>query len=691
MRRMWAAVAFLVLALLTPSDASAQSATAPDAPAAPTLTAGDGQIGVVWSAPSDNGSPITDYDVQYRQGNSGIFTSHAHNGTGRAATISGLTNGTSYQVQVRAVNAIGDGAWSPSASATPEAVTHTVPHRPNPPSLRLQHGGVVFVTFEQPLTGGSAITAYNLRRRTHLGDQWTTFTLPSRIETRTMSGLTEGLDYELQVRAVNAQGSGPWSYSAIVSVPLASSGIASVALPEVALLHTATAMELTYATDDQDASIHVRGDGLLRLRPDCLGDGNVVLSFSPPPRSLPVYPCGPGTGSIEVRYGTESAEWVRKAIVIQPLYHFEVTITAAEAASKPDVTWRGLSWQLYRDGLIDGRNVVVHNGIQPLNYQEPGEGLATLTVLTCPDGTCATGTTLWSDPPLIGDQAIFASDEPIALIDVAMQTEGQGTWALTWEYGTASGWEPITNMRDGTEGLRRSGPILWDELTGDRPMAPKVVSPLTNPRYAIRATLASVGTGQHTRPTISTAGGQTGLWSTTLEDDLAESEARSLQVYIVPETLSADYRRQGPSMSTLILSRDSPITTEVSPWRPWSPTAPPYVQESSTTSVSLPPDVGEPIGEDGGLPLIGFAVDHASKAADIPALFLWTLISTGIAFAAMVFTHRATGNIAVSVIAGGLVLVLMTAPAVRLGAVWVVMVYSLIASTPVIIGPRLQT
>ena len=92
------------------------AAGAPAAPAAPTLTAGHRRLDVSWSAPSDRGSAITGYDVQYRQGSTGDWTVHAHSGTGTAATIKGLTAGATYEVQVRATNGAGDGEWSATAS-----------------------------------------------------------------------------------------------------------------------------------------------------------------------------------------------------------------------------------------------------------------------------------------------------------------------------------------------------------------------------------------------------------------------------------------------------------------------------------------------------------------------------------------------------------------------------------------------
>ncbi len=95
--------------------------TEPAKPDAPTLTVGDQQIRVSWSAPENNGSAITDYDVRYSSDGGSTWTewNASDDGTTRSATITGLTNGTTYQVQVRATNTIGVSDWSVSATATP--------------------------------------------------------------------------------------------------------------------------------------------------------------------------------------------------------------------------------------------------------------------------------------------------------------------------------------------------------------------------------------------------------------------------------------------------------------------------------------------------------------------------------------------------------------------------------------------
>ncbi len=61
------------------------------------------------------------------------------------------------------------------------------------------------------------------------------------------SGLTAGQDYEIQVRALNPQGEGGWSFSAVGS-PRATGRVATLDLPLVALLRTPVQMALTYVS-----------------------------------------------------------------------------------------------------------------------------------------------------------------------------------------------------------------------------------------------------------------------------------------------------------------------------------------------------------------------------------------------------------------------------------------------------------
>ena len=83
---------------------------------------------VSWTAPSNLGRPrIDSYDLQYRVGNTGDFSNGPQNQTGSSAAIGNLTADTSYEVQVRATNAEGDGVWSPSGTGNTGTTTITDP------------------------------------------------------------------------------------------------------------------------------------------------------------------------------------------------------------------------------------------------------------------------------------------------------------------------------------------------------------------------------------------------------------------------------------------------------------------------------------------------------------------------------------------------------------------------------------
>ncbi len=83
-----------------------------------TLTAGDAEIDASWTVPA--GGVPTGYDLEYKRSVDDDWTDSGHSGTGTTATIGSLANGSTYDVRVRAKTATDTGAWSATASATPE-------------------------------------------------------------------------------------------------------------------------------------------------------------------------------------------------------------------------------------------------------------------------------------------------------------------------------------------------------------------------------------------------------------------------------------------------------------------------------------------------------------------------------------------------------------------------------------------
>ncbi len=84
--------------------------TVPGAPTGLVATAGDGSASLSWSAPSaQNGRGITGYRIEVSTGGGWSVTT-SNTGTARTtATVSGLSNGTSYRFRVSAINAAGVG------------------------------------------------------------------------------------------------------------------------------------------------------------------------------------------------------------------------------------------------------------------------------------------------------------------------------------------------------------------------------------------------------------------------------------------------------------------------------------------------------------------------------------------------------------------------------------------------------
>ena len=90
----------------------------PDAPTALTSTVDSGTATISFTDPASNGgSSITNY--QYSLNNGATWTSFSPSDTSSPVTITGLTNGTSYTVRLRAINALGNGDSSTSLSVTP--------------------------------------------------------------------------------------------------------------------------------------------------------------------------------------------------------------------------------------------------------------------------------------------------------------------------------------------------------------------------------------------------------------------------------------------------------------------------------------------------------------------------------------------------------------------------------------------
>ncbi len=182
--------------------------TPPGTMAAPTLEAGNGQIIAAWTAPTDTGgSAITAYHLRHNaDGGTTVNIFIEVPAPAAAYTITGLTNGAPYQVQVRAVNAQGDGDWSGSAAATPVAV----PMAPTALTFTVGENYITAAWTAPTDNGGSDILRYELEHREADAPEWEPAIATADADTLTLTipGLTKGTEYDVQVYAVNAEGNG---------------------------------------------------------------------------------------------------------------------------------------------------------------------------------------------------------------------------------------------------------------------------------------------------------------------------------------------------------------------------------------------------------------------------------------------------------------------------------------------------
>lgn len=211
---------------------------APDAPTGASTTPVDGGLRVQFTLGSDGGSPITDIEYQLDGGawvSAGALSS--------PITITGLTNGQTYGVRVRVVNAIGNGAATASVNGTPSAL-------PGAPTGVTAAGGPASATadWNAPASnGGAPITSYVIRvfGESAGGTALATCTTAT-IGDCDVTGLTNGRTVYLEVAAVNATGTGPASSPRQAVTPLAAPqvSIGSVAVAPIELTITAIVDDL---------------------------------------------------------------------------------------------------------------------------------------------------------------------------------------------------------------------------------------------------------------------------------------------------------------------------------------------------------------------------------------------------------------------------------------------------------------
>ncbi|HEY0119169.1 MAG TPA: Ig-like domain-containing protein [Cellulomonas sp.] len=209
------------------ASAPARPDAVPDPPTGLALAFGDGTLTASWVAPPQTGSPVTSYTLELTGSSSGVVTATE---TSTSHTFTGLKNGTSYTVRVRAQNkAPSPSGWSVSASEVPAAA----PDAPAPDASRRQGGltgntvDVTWAPVEGAAANGDAVARYEVSI-----DGGT----PVDVGTATAYQVAnaERRSYAIRVRAVNKAGASAWGSvtGEVWSAPGAPTGL--VAAPSTA-------------------------------------------------------------------------------------------------------------------------------------------------------------------------------------------------------------------------------------------------------------------------------------------------------------------------------------------------------------------------------------------------------------------------------------------------------------------------
>ena len=217
------------------------------------------------------------------------------------ALTASATNLTVALAAFSVQDAAGNANSSLAATAVTNAVTPEPPGRPAAPSVSSVAGSTtsLLVTWTAPTNTGPAIDTYGLEYRQGTSGPWTPGPQGVTGTSATITGLTANTLYQVQVRATNSDGLGPWSPSgsgqtntAGNSAPTFSSSTTTRSVAENSLANTdvgnpvtATDIDndqLTYTLEGTDASSFsiVSTSGQIRTRSGVTYDYETTPSYT---------------------------------------------------------------------------------------------------------------------------------------------------------------------------------------------------------------------------------------------------------------------------------------------------------------------------------------------------------------------------------------------------------------------------
>ena len=364
--------------------------SSPSAPTSLSATAGNGQATISFTAGSNGGSAITNYKYSL---DGTTYTALSPTDATSPVTITGLTNGTSYSISLKAVNSSGDSAASAAVSVTPS----TTPSAPT--SLTATAGnGQATISFTAGSNGGSAITNYKYSLD---GTNYTALSPTDATSPVTITGLTNGTSYSIYLKAVNANGDS--SASAAVSVTPSTTPSAPTSLTATAGDGQAT-ISFTAGSDGGSTITNYKYST----------DGTTYTALSPVDSSSPITIPGLTNGTVYTIYlkavnatGDSSAS---SSISVTPVSPVVPTSDSSgpdnyfEPIRKVEVSSGKISWEPNRKVVISSydssskKNTIIEsvNGQLVLPKAKPGQSVSYSIMAT--DGTVLKEVTMKTKP-----------------------------------------------------------------------------------------------------------------------------------------------------------------------------------------------------------------------------------------------------------------------------------------------------
>ncbi len=172
-----------------------------------TVQSYNGTLAVSWSAPSStDGSPVTNFSLGLGSTPTSLsWTYSTGSGTVRGFGFTGLTDGSTFFVSVRAWNLNGGSAASTPVGSSPKGIPYPVQH-----VALYSMNGSLLVTWSAPASNdGSAIVNYSIGvGLTPSNLVWQDQTGSGTASSLVVGGLLDGTTYYASVRAWNAIGGG---------------------------------------------------------------------------------------------------------------------------------------------------------------------------------------------------------------------------------------------------------------------------------------------------------------------------------------------------------------------------------------------------------------------------------------------------------------------------------------------------